>query len=298
MEINNGISPSKVFISGHEKSYAYLIEFLVARFPSISKEEWLARMSYGLVLSEEGIPFFQDSPCPLNTHIYYYRRVDREEAIPFEEAILYQDDHLLIADKPHFLPVTPGGHYLKETLLVRLKNKTGISELSPIHRIDRETAGLVAFSLKRESRGLYQALFRDRKVHKFYEAIAPYVSGLAKQLPMRYKSKIEESDVFIKMHEVPGEPNSDSFIELIEKKGDWARYSLKLESGKKHQLRLHMSALGIPIKGDRIYPDLKPHVVFGQNFEEPLQLLAKSLAFVDPLSGLEHQFISHQKLHL
>ena len=298
MKINKGISLSKVFVSSGEKSYAYLIEFLVDRFPLVSKEEWLVRMSDGLVLSEDGIPFFQDSPYPSNSHIYYYRRIEHEEPIPFEETILYQDDHLLIADKPHFLPVTPGGHYLKETLLVRLKNKTGISELSPIHRIDRETAGLVAFSVKPESRGLYQGLFRDRKVRKVYEAIAPYLTGLANQFPMKYKSRIEESDVFIKMHEVSGEPNSDSYIELIEKKGDWARYSLELGSGKKHQLRLHMSALGIPIKGDRIYPELKPHVIVGKNFQDPLQLLAKSLAFVDPLSGLEHQFFSHQKLHL
>jgi tRNA pseudouridine32 synthase/23S rRNA pseudouridine746 synthase len=298
MEINKGISPSKVFVSNGDKSYAYLIDFLEARFPSIPKKEWLARMSDGLVFGECGISYFQDASCPVNTYIYYYRRIDREEPIPFQESIIYQDDHLLIADKPHFLPVIPGGHYLKETLLVRLKNKTGIAELTPIHRIDRETAGLVAFSIKPESRGLYQAIFRERKVRKVYEAIAPYLSVLVNKFPIHYQSRIEESDLFIKMHEVAGEPNSDSVIKLIERNGDWARYCLELGSGRKHQLRLHMSSLGIPIKGDSIYPNLKPHVIDGKDFNNPLQLLAKSLSFIDPVTGVEQEFCSRQTLDL
>ena len=298
MDIKNGISPSKVFLGNTEKTYLYVIDFLVDRFPSISKDEWLARMEQSLVLDQDGIPLSSHAVYSSNTYIYYYRQVEHEEPIPFEEIIIYQDDHLLIADKPHFLPVTPGGHYLQETLLVRLKNKTGLQDLSPIHRIDRETAGLVAFSKKAQDRNLYQALFRERAVEKGYEAIAPYRHELSNQFPIHYQSRLEESEVFIQMHEVPGESNSDTVIHLMEIKGLWAKYQLQLGSGKKHQLRVHMSALGIPIKNDLIYPELQAHVKTGHDFSQPLQLLAKELRFKDPITGLEHYFSSQQALHL
>lgn len=298
MDIKNGISPSKVFLGNTDKTYVYVIDFLADRFPSISKEEWLARMEQSLVLDQEGRPLSSVTAYSANSYIYYYRQVDHEEPIPFEETIIYQDDHLLIADKPHFLPVTPGGHYLQETLLVRLKNKTGILDLSPIHRIDRETAGLVAFSKKALDRNLYQALFRERAVEKGYEAIAPYRDELNNQFPIHHQSRLEESDVFIQMHEVPGEVNSDTIIHLMEVKGLWAKYQLQLASGKKHQLRVHMSALGIPIKNDLIYPELKAHLKTGHDFSQPLQLLAKELRFKDPITGLEHYFSSQQVLHL
>lgn len=298
MDIKSGISPSKVFLGNTDKTYVYVIDFLADRFPSISKEEWLARMEQSLVLDQEGRPLSSVTAYSANSYIYYYRQVDHEEPIPFEETIIYQDDHLLIADKPHFLPVTPGGHYLQETLLVRLKNKTGIWDLSPIHRIDRETAGLVAFSKNVVDRNLYQALFRERAVQKFYEAIAPHSDNLSNQFPIHYQSRLEESDVFIQMHEVAGEANSDTVIHLMEVKDSWAKYQLQLGSGKKHQLRVHMSALGIPIKNDLIYPQLQAHVKTGHDFSKPLQLLAKELKFKDPITGLEHYFCSQQVLHL
>ncbi len=298
MDIKNGISPSRVFLGNTDKTYVYVIDFLADRFPSVSKEEWLARIEQSLVLDQDGVPLPSDAPYSSNTYIYYYRQVDHEEPIPFEETIIYQDDHLLIADKPHFLPVTPGGHYLQETLLVRLKNKTGLQNLSPIHRIDRETAGLVAFSKSALDRNLYQALFRERAVEKEYEAIAPYRDDLSHQFPIHYQSRLEESEVFIQMHEVSGEANSDTVIHLMEIKGLWAKYQLQLGSGKKHQLRVHMSALGIPIKNDLIYPKLQAHVKTGHDFSQPLQLLAKELRFKDPITGLEHYFSSQQALHL
>ena len=298
MDIKNGVGPSKVFVKNTEKSYTNLIDFLVEKFPQIPKEEWAKRMDQGLVLDEEGIPQDSQAPCQENTFIYYYRSIEIEELIPFQELIIYEDDHLLISDKPHFLPVTPAGHYLQETLLVRLKNKTGIKDLTPIHRIDRETAGLVAFSKRAQDRNLYQVLFRERQIKKTYEAIAPYQEHLKDQFPIERISRIEESDIFIQMQEVPGEPNSDTVIQLLEVNKPWARYQLELGTGKKHQLRVHMNALGMPIKHDKIYPNIVPQPKMGKDFSEPLQLLAKRLSFRDPVTQLEHNFQSQFCLNL
>jgi len=298
MHRQSGISPSKVFLPQGGNAHATVLDFLVDKFPAIPSDEWASRFNDGLIFDADGLTLSVTSQYLAGTFVYYFRRVESEEQIPFKEAILYQDDHLLIADKPHFLPVTPGGHYLHETLLVRLKKSTGIEALSPIHRIDRETAGLVAFSKRPEDRNAYQALFREQSVLKRYEAIAPYRADLSDRFPIHYSSRIEESEVFIQMHEVSGEPNSDSLINVLETKGAWAKYSLKLGTGKKHQLRVHMSALGIPIKHDQIYPTLKPHVISDKDFTQPLQLLAKELAFLDPITGLKHHFFSEQALHL
>ena len=293
MDIKNGVGPSKVFVKNTEKTHTYLIDFLVEKFSQIPKEEWAKRMDQGLVLDEEGIPQSKNDQCQTNAFIYYYRSIEIEESIPFQELIIYEDDHLLIADKPHFLPVTPAGHYLQETLLVRLKNKTGLKDLVPIHRIDRETAGLVAFSKRVEDRNLYQVLFRERQIKKTYEAIAPYQEHLKDQFPVKRISRIEESDIFIQMQEVAGEPNSDTVIQLLEVSKPWAKYQLELGTGKKHQLRVHMNALGMPIKYDKIYPNIVPQPKMGKDFSEPLQLLAKQLSFRDPVTHLEHEFQSH-----
>jgi tRNA pseudouridine32 synthase/23S rRNA pseudouridine746 synthase len=220
----------------------------------------------------------------------------REPEIPFEEQILFQDEHILVADKPHFLPVTPSGLYLHQTLLNRLKNKTGIPTLSPIHRIDRDTAGLVIFSVNPDERAQYQNLFRDRVVKKVYEAIAPYSDALIKRLPMTYQSKIEESEHFLQMQEVEGEPNTDTLIELIQINQPWAKYRLTPGSGKKHQLRCHLNVLGAPIKHDQIYPILTPYQEYELDISKPLQLLAKEIAFDDPITKQMRSFGSQQKL--
>jgi len=298
MQSQSGISPSKVFLPQGSHVYATVLDFLVDKFPAIQRDEWVSRFNDGLIFDSDGLTLSLTSQYLAGTFVYYFRRVESEEQIPFNETIVYQDDYLLIADKPHFLPVTPGGHYLQETLLVRLKKSTGIETLSPIHRIDRETAGLVAFSKRASDRNAYQALFRDRLVEKTYQAIAPYQEDLQSRFPIYYQSRIEESSVFIQMHEVAGEANSDTWIDIEEVSGSWAKYSLKLGTGKKHQLRVHMSALGIPIKNDQIYPVLQPHVMSNKDFNQPLQLLAKELSFVDPISGLKHHFFSTQELHL
>jgi len=298
MQVNSeGVSSSRVYLPAGQ-SYATLLDFFVANFPHIKLDEWLARFSEGLVMTADGRPVSASDAYQPNAHLLYFRRLAREPEIPFGEEILYQDEYILVADKPHFLPVTPSGHYLHQTLLNRLKKKTGLQNLSPIHRIDRDTAGLVIFCIQPNERSQYQNLFRDRLVKKVYEVVAPYSEWIINQLPMTYCNRLEESEHFLQMREVAGEPNADTYIELIEAAKPWAKYRLTPGSGKKHQLRCHLNALGIPIKFDQIYPVLTPYQEYDLDFSKPLQLLAKEIAFVDPVTGEDRSFVSQREIYL
>ena len=296
MKVNSeGVSSSRVYLPAGQ-SHACLLDFFVTTFPHIDASEWRSRFDEGLVFNQEGEALPASHAYIPNTHLLYFRRLAREPDLPFEEVILFQDEHILVADKPHFLPVTPSGLYLHQTLLNRLKKKTGIQNLSPMHRIDRDTAGLVIFSVNPPERAQYQNLFRDRAVKKVYEAIAPYSEELINKLPMTYQSRLEESEHFLQMQEVEGEANADTFIELLEVKKPWARYRLSPGSGKKHQLRCHLNSLGIPIRHDQIYPILTPYQEYDLDFSKPLQLLAKEIYFKDPVTGQERSFSSQRVL--
>jgi tRNA pseudouridine32 synthase/23S rRNA pseudouridine746 synthase len=269
-----------------------VLAFLTEHFASVPQDVWLARMTQGKVVDEFGILVTPERPFQSRLRLYYYRDVPHEPRIPFKEVILYQDAHLIVVDKPHFLPVMPSGGYLQETVLVRLKRRLGIDSLVPIHRIDRDTAGLVMFSVQPASRGAYAALFRERDISKTYEAVAPWRDDLV--FPLTRESRIQEAGHFMLQHEVPGVPNAVTHMEVLEVCGDLARYRLRPVTGQRHQLRVHMAALGLPIVGDGLYPTLTPE---GQlDYANPLQLLAKSVAFTDPVSGQARRFESQRKL--
>lgn len=286
----DGVGPSCVVLP--PGPWPTVLAFLTAHFASVPQDVWLTRMAQGKVVDEFGILVTPERPFQSRLRLYYYRDVPHEPRIPFEEVILYQDAHLIVVDKPHFLPVMPSGGYLQETVLVRLKRRLGIDTLVPIHRIDRDTAGLVMFSVQPASRGAYAALFRERDIHKTYEAVAPWRADLV--FPLTRESRIQEAGHFMLQHEVPGVPNAMTHMEVIEVCGALARYRLRPVTGQRHQLRVHMAALGLPIVGDGLYPTLTPE---GQlDYARPLQLLAKSVAFRDPVSGQARRFESQRKL--
>jgi tRNA pseudouridine32 synthase/23S rRNA pseudouridine746 synthase len=288
----SGVNPSCVGLPAGD--WPTITDFLVQRFPAISREVWVQRMDDGLVADEFGEAVTPQRPYRGHMRVYYYRALEDEPRVPFEAQVLWQDEHLVVADKPHFLPVTPSGHYLQETLLVRLKNSLGLESLAPIHRIDRETAGLVLFSVQPGERDAYQALFRRHKVSKDYEAIAPWRADI--DFPLTRNSRIVQGEPFFRQREAEGEPNSETHIDLRETapRTGQARYALRPVTGKKHQLRVHMNALGIPILNDRIYPPVHPTP--DDDYTRPLQLLAKAVSFRDPFTGESREF--HTRLSL
>ena len=283
----NGVRPSCVVLPS--KGDGLLLDYLIERLPLVARAQWITRMAKGEVKDEFGNVLRPDSVFMPNVRVYYYREVEVEPEVPFEVEVIYRDEHIVVADKPHFLPVVPGGQYLRNTMLVRLQQQLGYTDLSPAHRIDRDTAGLVLFSVKRSERGAYQAMFRERNVLKVYEAVAAWKGGV---FPQHCASRLVESGDFIRMHAV--EPNSFTHIELLEHNTHWARYQLKPTTGKRHQLRVQMASLGLGLRGDTLYPEVINHTE--GDFSQPLQLLAKELAFTDPITGLRHHFISRKKL--
>jgi tRNA pseudouridine32 synthase/23S rRNA pseudouridine746 synthase len=268
-----------------------VLEALCVRFAAIDRAQWLDRMARGRVLDADGRAITPETAFRAGAEIHYYREVDDEPRIPFEETVLFSDEHIVVADKPHFLPVTPAGGFVTETLLARLLRRFDNPELVPLHRIDRATAGLVLFSANPDSRARYQALFPERRIDKHYEALAPALPGI--KFPLTRSSRLERGEPFFRMRESEGEPNAKTRVDVIERGNDRWRYSLTPVTGKKHQLRVHMAALGAPIANDPVYPVLRTEM---EDYSRPLRLLAKSLAFVDPLSGVERQFESRFSL--
>ncbi|HEU0152003.1 MAG TPA: pseudouridine synthase [Arenimonas sp.] len=264
-----------------------VLDALCERFPSVSRAQWQDRMQRGLVRDAAGRPLDLAARHRTGLELTYRREVADEVPVPFEETVLYRDAHLVVADKPHFLPVTPSGDYLEHTLLRRLQRRLDLPDLVPLHRIDRATAGLVLLSCDPASRGAYQALFRERRIEKDYLARAPGLPGLA--FPHVRRSRLVAGEPFFRMREVAGEPNAETRIEVLARgEGDWL-YALSPVTGRKHQLRLHLAALGAPIRNDPLYPDLSPAA---EDFARPLMLLARQLAFVDPVSGERRAFES------
>ena len=308
-----------------------IAHFLAQQFPSISAHEWSHRMAAGNVVDEHGVTVTPTRAFEAGLRIYYYRALETEPRIPFHEVILFQDEQLVVVDKPHFLPVIPSGRYLQETLLVRLKRKLIIDTLVPIHRIDRGTAGVIVFSVQESTRGKYQQLFATRDVRKTYEAIAPINRTL--RFPLTHESCLAPDEHFMRMKEIAGEANSQTHFEIIREltapcanplaptpartvasspaptqshalastlAPSFALYRLRPITGRKHQLRVHCAALAIPIVNDPMYPTFLPEPARDapEDFSKPLQLLARTVEFTDPITGAARAFSSARQLEL
>ena len=293
LPMRNGVSASVVSVP---QGAPHLLDFLAQRMPGISRSEWAERLAQGLVLHEDGQAALPDQSCQPGQRLYYYRHLDDEPVLPFQAQVLFEDDHLLVVDKPHFMPVTPSGRYVQQSLLVQLKRQTGCADLVPLHRIDRETAGLVLFGKRMQDRDAYHALFRDHLIHKTYHVVAAHAPHL--QLPRVYASRLVPGEPFFRTQEVPGPTNSESRVALLHTDGQRALYALEPISGKRHQLRVHMNAMGIPIEGDQFYPAVLRGPEAPEDFSQPLQLLAQSVRFTDPITGQAREWTSRLRLSI
>ena len=290
-----GISkyPSCVCMPVVAEPYPPLLEFLVQRFPRVGRLEWEKRILDGKVLDATGVPVTGETPYIPLQKLYYFRETDDEPLIPLKEKIVFQNDEILVACKPPFLPVTPSGPYVNECLLNRLRMTTGNGNLVPLHRIDRETAGLVLFSKNKETRGLYGELFLMGRIEKTYEAVAE-VDQRPQANDWTVENRLVEAETWFRTRTAPGAVNARSRIKLVAFNDKRAHFLLYPITGKKHQLRVHMSGLGFPIMNDRFYPELLPKQA--DDLDRPLQLIARRVNFIDPVSGMEMEFESERKL--
>lgn len=293
------MNPSRIYLAKLENPPATILDFLVARFPQVPRETWLDRMARGIVSTASGRRLTEKSPYAHGLTITYFRETTLEPKVPFEEHIVYRDERILVVDKPHFLPVVPGGAYVDECVLARVRASTGLAELTPMHRLDRDTAGLVLFGIDPSLRKRYHALFADGEVEKEYHAIA-HVREQPVEREWQMESRIEQGDPWYRVHIVDGEPNASTRIVLDEWRdgndGRDGRGSFKLypRTGRKHQLRVQMASRGWPIVNDRLYPIVAEEP--DDLFEHPMQLLASRLAFFDPVSGERIEVVSERSL--
>ncbi|MFI9328562.1 pseudouridine synthase [Kitasatospora sp. NPDC052868] len=287
----NGVDPVHLRLPA-EGEWPTLRAYLADRLPTVDPARIDALLGGGEIVGEHG-PVAPDEPFRPGAHLWLHRDLPQEVHVPFELDVLYRDEHLVVVDKPHFLATTPRGRHVVETALSRLRHSLDLPALSPAHRLDRLTAGLAMFVVRPEERGAYQTLFRDRLVRKEYQAVAGYDPALA--LPCTVRSHIVKERGVIAAQEVDAPPNSESLIELAELRDGLGRYRLRPLTGRTHQLRLHMSGLGLPILGDPVYPVLLPEPA-PDDFRRPLQLLASVVEFTDPLTGRPHRFESRRSL--
>ena len=298
--MRDGVNPSYLCLP-HDTRYigGSLLDFLCERFPFVDERGWRARLNSGFVAAADGTILSEYARYCAGETIYYYREISREDEprIPFDETILYVDAHLIVVDKPHFLPVIPSGRFLRETLLTRLRLRPelqhlNVADITPIHRLDKDTAGVMLLSHNRTTRGAYQSLFQSRAVSKVYEAIASTRMDL--NYPVDVSSRMVRGEQFYLTQEVEGEPNAFTTVELIENRGAHSLYRLYPHTGKKHQLRVHMMRLGMPLLNDGLYPVPTPMDVV--DYDKPLKLLARSIAFDDPMTGQARIFVSERQL--
>jgi tRNA pseudouridine32 synthase/23S rRNA pseudouridine746 synthase len=265
---------------------ASVLDALCRRFPAIEAATWRSRFARGRVLDARGLALDAAAPLVTGGDVFYYREVPDEQPCTGVDKLLHLDAHIAVVDKPHGLAVMPAGRHARDTLLARLTRRLGVDGIVPLHRIDRDTAGLVMFSLRASTRDAYASLFRERRIRKCYEAIAAPLPGIA--FPLLRESRIERGTRFHTMREVDGEPNSRSRIGVLERGASAWRYALEPLTGRKHQLRVHMAALGAPIANDPLYG--------ATSTGAPLALLAHSLAFDDPVDGTPRRFVSGRAL--
>jgi tRNA pseudouridine32 synthase / 23S rRNA pseudouridine746 synthase len=271
-----------------------ILEYLISHFPHIQAQTWGERIAKGKVSLDDGATLTADSPYRHGVTVLYSREMAQEPAPDVEENVLFQDANILVADKPHGMVVTPSGEHVERSLLARLQHRSALRKLAPVHRLDRETAGVVLFTINAEARARYHELFSHRAVEREYMAVAE-IGNTGMQSKWDVRNRLEEGEPWYRRRiakDDGAEPNAITRIELLESRNGLGLFRLMPDTGKKHQLRVHMASIGCPIVGDLLYPTIRES---GRN-ASPLQLLAYRLSFIDPLSGEPRSFESAQQL--
>lgn len=278
LPVRDGLGPARVRLRGGP-----VLAELSARFGARARAKVLA----GEVVGADGAVIDAATVLPAGASVYLYRELPDEVPVPFEIPVLHRDDDIVVVDKPHFLATMPRGRHVAQTALVRLRRELGLPELSPAHRLDRLTAGVLVFTARREVRGAFQTLFSRGLVRKTYLARAAVDPAL--RLPRVVESRIVKRRGQLQAVSEPGAPNAETLVELVSADG---LYRLTPRTGRTHQLRVHMASLGIPIEGDPLYPNVID--VAADDFSTPLRLLARRIEFTDPRTGERREFVSRR----
>jgi tRNA pseudouridine32 synthase / 23S rRNA pseudouridine746 synthase len=310
LPVRDGVNATRLRLPG-EGPWDTAMDYMMHRWGHIDPQGIEDRFDAGEIVGEGGAPLSRSTPLQDHTFIWYYRTLPPETRIPVELDILHQDEHLLVVDKPHFLPTTPGGTYIQESALVRLRNHLDLPDLIPMHRLDRMTAGVLLFSTNPDTRGKYQVLFEKRQVQKDYECVSaaePANGYPAVEFPVVVRNRMAKSRSYLLAEVLAGEPNTETRIERL---GTFdagssaaavasgsprrkALYRLEPHTGKTHQLRVHMASLGLGIVNDAFYPELLDKAP--DDYTKPLQLLARGIRFVDPIAGKPVEYRSRLQL--
>lgn len=317
LPVRNGVGPTRLRIP--TGTNGTVIQYLLQRFPHVGLQTLTSRIEHGEIVGDDGSPIRHHTAASDYAFIWYYRSVPNETTIPFDIDVIYRDEHLVVADKPHFLPTTPGGQFVQQTALVRLRNQLDLPQLVPLHRLDRATAGVLLFSPNPQTRGAYQQLFERREVHRQYQAVVQLPSpGYVARFPLTFRNRIIKTKGVItaevaayevadsgriqpprtgkrrRSHAPTTGPNAVTDIALLSHDHKRAHVALYPRTGRTHQLRIHLAALGHGILHDRFYPQLLEHAP--DDYTRPLQLLADKLSFQDPLTGEIRCFTTQQTL--
>ena len=303
LPVRDGVNATRLRLPD-EGPWDTAMDYMMHRWGHIDPQGIEDRFDAGEIVGEAGIPLDRSTPLRRHTFIWYYRTLPPEPRIPVELNILHQDEHLLVVDKPHFLPTTPGGTYIQESALVRLRNQLQLPDLIPMHRLDRMTAGILLLSTNPETRGKYQVLFEKRQVRKEYECVSaadPAPGHPAVDFPVVVRNRMTKSRSYLLAEVIEGAPNAETRIDRLRTFAgpgavapSRALYRLEPHSGKTHQLRVHMASLGLGIVNDAFYPELLDKAP--DDYARPLQLLARGIRFVDPISGRPAEYRSRLEL--
>lgn len=314
LDIKDGLNPTRARLPDDATALtawewvSTLIEAQRYRHPDDDVDALQARFDAGEVVRANGVPLGPSSIVKPGEDVWFYRIPAPEVPVPFGIDTIYEDDDILVVDKPHFLATMPRARHITESATVRLRRATGLNELTPAHRLDRPTAGVLLLTKRRAVRGAYQELFARRQVSKVYDAVATWSDDLAGVLPVRWENRIEKTPGDLQAYFADGPTNAVTTLAAMRRPTAKERshlqrvhqtdaelgvYELHPVTGRTHQLRMHMMAAGVPILGDSIYPTVYPAAE--EDFDVPLRLVARAIRFVDPLDGVEREFRTYRR---
>lgn len=300
------------------------------RDPADDESALAERFARGEVVLDSGEQLSPDSLLRPGIFVNFYRYPAPEREVPGELRVLFSDATLLVIDKPPFLATLPRGQHIRETALVKARMEFGIPELSPCHRLDRLTRGVLMMTARPDARGAYQTMFDRRLPLKTYEAItelpdnAPFdpIPRFSQwrswheptaenpwilhhhmiKIRGRLSTYLDESVPVAEMNAVTRIVGARTEIHDGREVTVW---QMQPGSGRTHQLRVVMRSLGLPLLNDPLYSDVedaalltpdgplpRPVFVEDEDFTKPMGLVAKRLDFTDPLTGEPRSFVS------